>query len=147
MNHSSSRQQLHAHRQLFWAAWQKSQTGRRLSDLEQRIVGVIAIHPEYHGLFADRERFIDADEWADGGVNPYLHLSLHLALEEQLATSQPPAVVAALQRLISIKGLERHAALHTLLELLAEMVHQAQQSGGEPDVLTYQLRLDEVARG
>ncbi|MDX8413898.1 MAG: DUF1841 family protein [Mariprofundales bacterium] len=146
MSQQSSREQLHAHRKVFWLAWQRGQAGAVLSDLEQRIVDVIALHPEYHGLFSDEERFLDSDQWADDGVNPYMHLSLHLALEEQLATRQPPAVVDALQRLMTIKGLQRHTALHALLELLAEMVHQAQQRGGEPDVLAYQLRLEAVAR-
>jgi len=142
----SSRQQLHAHRKVFWLAWQRRQAGEVVSDLEQRIVDVIALHPEYHGLFADQEHFLDSDQWTDDGVNPYMHLSLHLALEEQLAIRQPQAAVDALQRLMTIKGLDRHTALHTLLELLAEMVHQAQQRGGEPDVLAYQMRLEAIAR-
>jgi len=127
-------------------AWNRAQSGASLNALEQRIVEVITIHPEYHALFADEARFLDSDQWADDGVNPYLHLSLHLALEEQISTHQPPAVGDALQRLMSIKGLERHQALHALLELLAEVVHQAQQSGGEPDVLAYQIRLEVICR-
>jgi len=147
MSDAPLRDQLRAHRKVFWMAWSRAQKGEALNALEQRIVGVITMHPEYHSLFVDEDRFLDSDQGVDEGVNPYLHLSLHLALEEQLSTHQPPAAVDALQRLMAIKGMERHQALHTLLELLAEMVHQAQCNGGEPDVLAYQMRLEAVARG
>lgn len=147
MADAPSRDQLRAHRKVFWMAWSRARAGASLNALEQRIVEVIAMHPEYQTLFADEERFLDGDRWSDDGVNPYLHLSLHLALEEQLATRQPPAVVDALQRLMASRRMDRHQALHALLEVLAETVHQAQQRGGEPDVLAYQRRLEALARG
>ncbi|MDQ6951383.1 MAG: DUF1841 family protein [Mariprofundales bacterium] len=145
-NASPSREQLRAHRKVLWLAWSRAQHGLALNALEQRIVAVIALHPEYHAMFRDKEAFLDRDQHPDDGLNPYLHLSLHLALEEQLATSQPPAIVVALHHLMQVKGMERHQALHKLLELLAETVHQAQHNGGEPDVLAYQHRLEEITR-
>jgi len=141
-----SREQLRAHRKVLWTAWNRAELGLPLDAMGQRIVEVIALHPEYHAMFADQERFLDRDQQPDDGLNPYLHLSLHLALEEQLATRQPPAIVTALHHLLQVKGMDRHQALHQLLELLAETMHQAQRRGGEPDVLAYQQRLEEVAR-
>ncbi len=141
-----SRDQLRAHRKVFWMAWQRARTEQPLNALEQRIVSVIRMHPEYHPIFADEERFLNADYWDDNGTNPCLHLSLHLAIEEQLATGQPPAITAALHHLQQVKGMEHHQALHQLLEILAETVNQAQQQGGEPDVLAYQQRLEALCR-
>jgi len=134
------RSQLRAHRQIFWDAWAKSQAGEPLNGLEVRIARVIAIHPEYHALFDDRERFLDRDFGVDEGMNPYLHLSLHLALEEQVATHQPPEAATVLEHLMR-GGLERHDALHLLLEVLAETVYHAQRQGHEPDVMAYRQRL------
>jgi len=37
--------------------------------------------------------------------------------------------------------LERHDALHKILEILAETVYQSQRMGGEPDVLAYAEQL------
>ena len=138
------RAQLRAHRQVFWDAWQKAQANLPLNALEVRIVRVIALHPEYHPLFDDMEAFLDRDFGIDSGMNPYLHLSLHLALEEQIATRQPPQAAAVLEHLMQRRGLDRHVALHVLLEVLAETVYTSQRQGHEPDVSAYRRRLQEL---
>jgi len=139
-----SREQLRAHRQVFWDAWQKAQADLPLNALEVRIARVIEMHPEYHGYFDDIERFLERDFQVDDGMNPYLHLSLHLALEEQVATGHPPEAGRLLEHLIVRKGMDRHDALHALLEVLAETVYLAQRQGGEPDVQAYAFRLREL---
>jgi hypothetical protein len=141
-----SREQLRAHRQVFWDAWQKAEAGLPLNALEVRIVRVIRMHPEYHPLFDDMERFLDRDFQVDDGMNPYLHLSLHLALEEQVATRQPPEVAQALEQMVAVRHEDRHEAMHALLEILAETVYLAQRRGGEPDVAEYARRVRELAR-
>ena len=145
-NQRPDRDQLRAHRQIFWDAWQKSQANLPLNALEVRIARVITLHPEYHPFFNDMEDFLDRDFQIDDGMNPYLHLSLHLALEEQIATHQPPQAATALENLMQNRGLDRHAALHALLEVLAETVYFSQRQGLEPDVMAYQTRLQELAR-
>ncbi len=136
-----SRSQLRAHREVFWDAWQKHLAGLPLNALEVRISRVVVLHPEYHQMFDDREDFLDRDFGVDDGANPYLHLSLHLALEEQIATRQPPEAAQALEFLMQGKGVGRHDALHVLLEKLAETVYLAQREGREPDVKAYSLCL------
>ena len=143
-DNAPSRAQLRAHRQIFWDAWQKAQADLPLNALEVRIARVIQMHPEYHHYFDDRDAFLDRDFHVDDGTNPYLHLSLHLALEEQAATKHPPELAAALDHLVSVKQMERHDALHQLLEILAETVYFAQRAGGEPDVAAYARRLREL---
>ena len=135
------REQLRAHRQVFWDTWQKSQAGLPLNALEVRIVRVIHLHSECHALFDDMEAFLDRDFQVDDGMNPYLHLSLHLVLEEQIAIRQPSAVPVCLEFLMQRKGMDRHDALHTLLDMLAETVYFAQRNGSEPDVTSYVERV------
>jgi len=57
---------------------------------------IVAMHPEYHALLETGEAAL-AREWTpeDGETNPFLHLSLHLAIEEQLSIDQPPGIRAA----------------------------------------------------
>ncbi len=141
-----NREQLRAHRQVFWDAWQKAEAGMPLNALEVRIVRVIRMHPEYQPLFDNMERFLDRDFQVDDGMNPYLHLSLHLALEEQVATRQPPEVAGALEQLVAVKHMDRHEALHRLLDILAETVYLAQRRGGEPDVAEYARRMQALMR-
>jgi len=40
--------------------------------------------------------------------------------------------------------MDRHDALHALLDVLAETVYLAQRQGGEPDVQAYAFRLREL---
>ena len=138
------REQLRAHRQVFWDAWQKAQADLPLDALQVRIARVITLHPEYHHFFNDLEDFLERDFEVDNGMNPYLHLSLHLALEEQVAIHQPPEVASSLEFLMQRKGMDRHDALHIILEVLAETVYFAQRRGGEPDALAYAAALSKL---
>ena len=140
-----SREQLRAHRQIFWDAWHKAQANVPLNALEVRIVRVIEMHPEYHHFFDDMDDFLERDFQLDDGMNPYLHLSLHVALEEQAAIRQPPEMARALDHMITMKKMERHDALHQCLEVLAETVYYAQRAGREPDVAAYALRMKELS--
>jgi hypothetical protein len=55
-------------------------------------------HPEYHRVLEDRERYLDRDWKPEGGdTNPFLHIAMHLAIEEQLSIDQPPGIRAAVQ--------------------------------------------------
>jgi hypothetical protein len=141
-----NREHLRAHRQIFWDAWQKSQANLPLNALEVRIARVVALHPEYHHFFKDMEDFLERDFQVDDGMNPNLHLSLHLALEEQAATFHPPEMGKALEYLMMSKGMDRHDALHKILDVLAETVFYAQHAGGEPDVAAYAARLRDLAK-
>ena len=138
-----NREQLRAHRQIFWDAWQKAKADLPLNALEVRIARVIEMHPEYHYYFEDMEDFLDRDFQVDDGMNPYLHLSLHLAIEEQLATKHPPEAAKLMEHYIINLKKERHDSIHCILEVLAETVYNAQRSGQEPDPVAYagQLRV------
>lgn len=136
-----SRAQLRAHRQVFWDAWQKAQADLPLNALEVRIARVIALHPEYHHFFLDMENFLERDFQVDDGMNPYLHLSLHLAIEEQLATKHPPEAARLMEFYVVDQKKNRHDALHAILEVLAESVYTAQRYGKEPDVIAYAAQL------
>ncbi len=142
--HVPDREQLRAHRQVFWDAWQKAQADLPLDALQVRIARVIALHPEYHHFFDDLDSFLDRDFAVNDGMNPNLHMSLHLALEEQVAIHQPPEVANCLEYLMRHKAMNRHDALHVILEVLAETVYFAQRNGAGPDVSAYTGRLREL---
>ncbi|MFO1412315.1 MAG: DUF1841 family protein [Burkholderiales bacterium] len=124
-------------------AWAKYRAQQPLTDLEKIAAGLIAMHPEYHPTFEDPERIVDRDFPPESGaVNPFLHLSLHLAVAEQLAIDQPPGIRAQFERLRAARG-DEHAALHAVLECLGEVIWQAQRTRTPPDG---QLYLDCLAR-
>jgi len=118
-------------------AWSKYRASEPLSTLEQRVVEIVTLHPEYHDLLENAQRHLERDFTPDGGaMNPFLHLSLHLAVAEQLAIDQPPGVRAEFERLRAARG-DPHAALHDVLECLAETMWQAQRTRSQPDGAAY----------
>ena len=120
-------------RDFFFASWEKYRAGQPLSELERIVVEIIALHPEYHALLEARDRNLDTDYTPEhGALNPFLHLSLHLGLAEQIAVDRPHGVRAEVERL-TVKHDDRHAALHDALECLGEALWQAQRAGTPPD--------------
>lgn len=102
-----------------------------LSPAEQVALAVILEHPEYQGEL-EREEVIERRFFTgDGETNFFLHLALHLALEEQLSIDQPPSITARYRALLE-SGMEGHDAKHLLMECLAETIWQAQQEPGKP---------------
>jgi hypothetical protein len=124
-------------RQFFFDTWRRYREGAPLEGLQTVAIDVILAHPEYHGLLDSPERSATR-EWTpeQGEANPFLHLSLHLALEEQRSVDQPPGVRALLAQLEARLG-DRHAALHVALDCLGETVWRAQRDGSVPDQQAY----------
>ncbi len=124
-------------RQFFFDAWRKYRAAQPLEGLEPVAADVMLLHPEYHHVLDDPPRFLDADYPPDGGrTNPFLHMSLHVAVEEQLAIDQPPGIRAEFARLLASRG-DRHDALHALLDCLGETVWRAQRERAVPDAEAY----------
>jgi hypothetical protein len=121
-------------RQTFFDAWRKYRAGEPLVGIEALALDVILQHPEYHDALIDPQRSRDKD-YVDES-NPFLHMSLHMALEEQLSIDQPPGIAVRFRALLERHG-ERHEALHQALECLAETVWRAQRDHAAPDARAY----------
>jgi len=132
-----SREQL---RQMYLAAWRKYTAQQPLEPLEAQVAAVIAEHPEYIPLLESGSQALSADYTPEGGQqNPFLHMGLHLAIREQASTDRPPGITHIHQSLS--KRLDTHTAEHTMLEVLAETLWEAQRSGQPPDEQRYLERL------
>ncbi len=124
-------------RRFLFEAWRKYRDRSVLTDLESLAVGHIGAHPEYHALFDDFEANVDRD-WRPemGETNPFLHLSMHLAISEQLSIDQPAGIKAAYQRLRARLD-DEHRAQHAVMDCLAEMIWRSQRDGLPPDGVAY----------
>src|SRR4051812_50217078 len=118
---SPSREQV---RDLFFGAWRKYRAGEILEGMDAIALDIMLAHPEYREVLEHPDRYRDKD-YSDEG-NPFLHMSLHLALEEQLSIDQPPGIRAAFGHLLKTKG-DRHDALHEAIECLAETLWRARR--------------------
>ena len=134
-------------RRFFFDTWAKYRRGEALSGLERNALEVLLVHPEYHAMLDDLETGIDRDYTPDSGqLNPFLHLSLHLAIEEQLSIDQPPGIRACYERLVAKAG-SRHDAQHAVLECLGETIWEAQRTASAPDGQAYLECLERKAAG
>jgi Domain of unknown function (DUF1841) len=121
-------------REMFFGTWRKYRAGQPVAGIEALALEVILLHPEYHEALGQPDRTRDKDYFDES--NPFLHMSLHVALEEQLSIDQPPGIAARFQALLA-RFQDRHEALHQALECLAETVWRAQRESAPPDAAAY----------
>lgn len=124
-------------RQFFIDAWRKHREKATLSQMEDIAAELVFQHPEYQALLEDPEAVARDFRPENGSINPFLHLSLHLAIHEQLTIDQPPGIRAAYDACLRHRADDRHAALHDLLEALGETLFEAQRSGRPLDAAAY----------
>jgi len=130
-------------RDTFFETWRKYRGGEPLDGIETLALEAILAHPEHHRLLSQPERY-RATDYA-GELNPFLHLSLHVALAEQLSIDQPPGIAQRFSALLARTG-EPHAAMHEAIECLAETVWRAQRDHAPPDAAAYLACLEKRAR-
>ena len=123
-------------RQFFCTAWKKHVERLPLVGAEVAAADIAARHPEYHALLTDSAAAREK-EWTPeaGQMNPFLHLSLHLAIHEQVSIDQPPGIRAAYLAIAA--RLAPHDAEHVLLEALGEVIWRAQREGKPMDAMAY----------
>jgi hypothetical protein len=123
-------------RSFLFDTWSKYRKQEPLTGLEQTAFSVILMHPEYHSVLEHPERYLERDYGPDSGaLNPFLHLSLHLAIAEQLSIDQPPGIRTRYEAIA--QRLSEHDALHAVLECLGETLWEAQRLGTAPDQQAY----------
>ncbi len=129
-------------RGFFGRVWQLRQQPHTLDALQQKALRIIAAHPEYHAYLEHWQRYVDHN-WApeQGQTNPFLHLSLHLSIQEQVAIDQPFGIADIHGRLCAQHQDDWGAAEHAMMEALAETIWQAQRYGQGLDVNAYMTRL------
>jgi len=122
-------------REFFVEAWRKYQAKEILSAIETVAAGIVLEHPEYHSLLSGQDVMTREFPPENGQTNPFLHLSLHLAIEEQLSIDQPPGICTAFDALRKLRG--RHNAMHEVLECLGETMFKSMRDKTSPDGCTY----------
>lgn len=131
-------------RQLFFSSWEHYLQKKPLSPLEQQIVQVLIDHPEYQHIIEHSNKFQEHTYYPElGETNPFLHMGLHLAVREQIATNRPEGITGAFQQLMQ-KYKEPLAVEHLIMEQLAECLWLSQKNNLPPDEQQYLTRLIEL---
>ena len=80
-------------RQRYLEAWRRFRAREPLEPLQAQLAAVIAEHPEYVEWLESGEAALLAEFTPEGGrENPFLHMGLHLAIREQVATDRPAGI-------------------------------------------------------
>jgi hypothetical protein len=124
-------------RRMYVEAWRKHRETQPVEPVEDQIIRVIEWHPEYADVLEAGDDALEQDYTPESGrTNPFLHMGLHLAIREQVATDRPRGIVDVHRALAQRLG-DAHAAEHAMIECLGEALWQAQRSGRAPDETAY----------
>jgi len=124
-------------REFFFDTWSKFNHQQTLTDLEKIAIGVIQMHPEYHAVLDAPEQYKQQEYFPElGETNPFLHMSLHLSVLEQISINQPIGIVDVYAKL-KLTHQEEHAAQHDVIDCLAETIWHAQQNKTTLDTAYY----------
>lgn len=123
-------------RRYYLQCWKKHYQKQPMNALEQQVAEIIVEHPEYHALLNQNGTALQRDYMPEmGETNPFLHMSLHLGIREQVATNRPYGIADLYKALINQLG--RHDAEHRMMDCLAESIWLAQRHHTNPDEQAY----------
>ena len=132
---AQSREEVRSH---FINVWDKMTTSAPLEPLEQMLANVIQRHPEYHEMLGVPAHAMTAEFGAGpDSSNPFLHMSLHVAITEQLQTDRPAGVVTAYNALLGKRRLDPHLVEHKMIDCLSATLWRAQRDSNPPDEAAY----------
>ncbi len=124
-------------REVFFQAWRRHRENVPLEGIERLVVAVVLKHPEYQPLLEHPEAHHDRDYFPETGeTNPFLHLGMHIAIEEQLSIDQPKGVLACYRDLLRFVP-DEHEVQHRMMACLGEMLRQAHRDQSPPDQAVY----------
>lgn len=124
-------------RQMFFTAWKKHQNKQLMEPLEAVIAKIIELHPEYHTLFENETAEVDKDYTPEmGQTNPFLHMAMHISIQEQLSTQRPTGIKQLHQSILN-KNKDPHETEHLMMECLGKMLWEAQSQNRAPDENDY----------
>jgi len=126
----------------FIGIWKAIQAGDDLEGEDAVIGALMQDHPEYREAW-DREEPPRQPEYTIEGVNPFLHVSIHLVVENQAALGEPPEVREANDRM-QRNGRTSHDAAHRIGTVLADEIRKALLGGRPVNISRYRRRVRQL---
>lgn len=122
-------------RTFFISSWHKHQNKMVTTPLEAMAVDIALMHPEYHDFLENQDNQDKDFNVEQGQTNPFLHMSMHLAIHEQLSIDQPPGIKSAYTQLCKTRS--NHDAEHIIMEALGQIIWEVQRSNKPYDGQRY----------
>ena len=115
--------------------------GRPKEELDERIAGVLELHPEFDPIWEEGEMASQPREIDGMIVNPFVHTVLHVIIDRQLQLGDPEHVAEAYKRLTS-QRMGSHEALHAIIAVYADLYFTSFRIGGQFDSLDYESQIN-----
>lgn len=131
----------HSYRETFYQVWQKHQQHLPLTTVEAELAAIMSIHTEYHALFNNFNSYLNQDFEPED--NPFLHMSLHIAIREQIHTDRPAGIRSIYQELLE-QYKEIHDVEHMMMTCLGQIMWNSQHHGRGADEQEYLLSLKQL---
>ena len=137
----------HDVRRFFAHVWQHRFAPLQLDGLQRQALRILEAHQEYIHILENIEEYMDYEWTPDKGEsNPFLHLSMHLSIQEQVAIDQPFGIRAIHTQLCAHHNDNWVAAEHEMMEALAETLWEAQRFKRGLDVNNYMTKLRKLVQ-
>jgi hypothetical protein len=111
------REQSHEH---YYALWQRAKANERLEGEDALTAQIMRDHPEYYDVWEHANEFLQ-EQVTVNGANPFLHVTMHVVVENQAAQNEPPEVRAALEYQ-TLRKTPRHQAVHEIANAFTELL-------------------------
>ena len=132
----------HDVRQFFAHVWRLRFAPVQLDALQTKALRILQAHTEYASILDNIEQYLDYEWTPDKGEsNPFLHLSMHLSIQEQVAIDQPFGIRDIHAQLCAKYNDDWVRAEHDMMEALAETLWEAQRFGRGLDVNNYMTKV------
>ncbi|MEE8111874.1 MAG: DUF1841 family protein [Acidobacteriota bacterium] len=125
--------------------WRRRQGGERMKAEETRLASILADHPEFASAWESGADLEDTDTRI-GAVNPFLHVQIHVMVEDQIAAGQPPEISEVLES-FQAAGMTRHQAIHEIGKVLTLELHAALSEQRPFDSRAYGRALMKIRQG
>lgn len=134
--------QRQAFRRTVYHIWAMIQAGLmdEMSEAEYGIARILLEHPEYEEFFDDDE-ILDGREFDTGAEgNPFLHISIHKMVEDQLQVGRPEELTVFFDTMAE-QGQDRHEIVHAIMKILVRLISDAAMQRKPLNVNRYRMIL------
>jgi len=125
--------------------WKMAMAEAELGEEEATLAEMLKQHPEYFDIWEHADAFPPGEEVLRDGVNPFVHVTIHQTVENQIADRTPPQTAETLEALMRA-GYTRHEAIHAIGAIVADEIFEILRDDRPFDEDSYVKALQYLAR-
>lgn len=125
--------------------WKIFRAGGRLDDEDALTARILEQHPEYYDVWERADGIPPDEEVLRDGANPFVHVTIHQVIENQIANHDPAQTGETLEALMRA-GYTRHEAIHAIGRVLTQELFEVMRDQRPFNKPRYVEALRDLAR-